>query len=869
VFGYDVFISYKRGESTAYAASLYRQLTDIDLVCFLDDHEAPLGVSLTPTIKRALTRSRVLVLVASREALSSDWVHKELEDFSKTGRRILPINLLGALSSTRQDNPIVKLLAERDIVWYDESPDVVPSGSPSDETAERVRSFFSYVRARRLGRVTTGLVVAILAAATVVATLEAVRARTREAQAKEAARIALARDLAAESELVRETEVDQRPLSALLAVEAVRRDTSVAADSALRRALGVLPRTAFVAKADAAFTNSALSPDGRTIVATTASDIEIFDIRGRRDLIKAPAVDAIAISPDGTRFAAASRDEILVGDISTANVVARFATASGFNSTSIVCTAGCEYLASVARQEAAIWQLQGSKPVWQANLGVPLEQVGVSADGMRVLVAASHGYMTWDLRKDRTHPAHSESSDPDNVHDSWIASPDGSRVAHWDREDRQAGLTVFEAASGAVLQRLYSDKGFLSAAFGYNADALTTTTVNRDLGHTVQVWNSSSGKEVGRHVVTDLEVIYEIGLSQDSRFLLLLGKASGNALRVFDLSSHEEYLRKPLSESPSDIGLDGPGQLLALAFQDRVELLQVATGAALAAFPGQASAVALSPDGGLIAMATDGAVKIWPTGQPIKQPLQWAFEGARHLAFSSGGDAVGAVANGHLAIWSLTKHSTLHEEQDPHISSLALALGPKGEWASFDIIGGLGITGGLGLLDYRKRDAVSRLAANPGLCGIFTTFASLNGRFAVGACQGEKTVIWTADESAPIKLVGDDRVPTSIEAVAITADGQFIDKADSVGLSVVSVQNQQTVANLTPPGDILRVRRAAFSGDGMMSAVVNEDNVLFVWILSSDRLVREACKLLEQRRLTPEEWSHYIPAEQRRDSCAF
>jgi hypothetical protein len=89
LLGYDFFISYKRVESSQYAAALESRLFESDFACFLDENEAPAGSPLTRTVQHGLSRSRVMILLASPGAIASDWVGKEVETFAKKGREII------------------------------------------------------------------------------------------------------------------------------------------------------------------------------------------------------------------------------------------------------------------------------------------------------------------------------------------------------------------------------------------------------------------------------------------------------------------------------------------------------------------------------------------------------------------------------------------------------------------------------------------------------------------------------------------------------------------------------------------------------------------------------------------------------------
>src|SRR5262245_37142509 len=101
VFGYDIFVSYRREDAQGYAEALTRRLRESGLTCFLDKDETVGGVELSPAIKRALRKSRLLICVLTPGVLSSDWVQQEVAAFLHTKDRLIPINVDRFLESDR------------------------------------------------------------------------------------------------------------------------------------------------------------------------------------------------------------------------------------------------------------------------------------------------------------------------------------------------------------------------------------------------------------------------------------------------------------------------------------------------------------------------------------------------------------------------------------------------------------------------------------------------------------------------------------------------------------------------------------------------------------------------------------------------
>jgi hypothetical protein len=90
IFGYDFFVSYTWADGSKYAHSLYEKLKAQGFTVFLDEEEYARGDNWTLLGRRALKKTRQLVLVATPRVHESGPVLKELTAFESTRRRIIP-----------------------------------------------------------------------------------------------------------------------------------------------------------------------------------------------------------------------------------------------------------------------------------------------------------------------------------------------------------------------------------------------------------------------------------------------------------------------------------------------------------------------------------------------------------------------------------------------------------------------------------------------------------------------------------------------------------------------------------------------------------------------------------------------------------
>ena len=189
VFGYDFFIAYAWEDGRAYAKELANQLIERKYACFLDSKEFQPGQALNQATVRALGKTRVLVLVGSPAAPERSAVGDELSIFSKTGRRIVPIDIGGLGDST--DASKIKQFLPSDVLYILEDPRLLSKG-PSKETVIQVlRSLDGISQDKKRSRLVMGTL-ATLSALLMAAVAAAAIAFDQRDNALEQQRIAIA-----------------------------------------------------------------------------------------------------------------------------------------------------------------------------------------------------------------------------------------------------------------------------------------------------------------------------------------------------------------------------------------------------------------------------------------------------------------------------------------------------------------------------------------------------------------------------------------------------------------------------------------------------------------------------------------------------
>lgn len=173
LFGYDLFISFALGTpprgTQGLASDLARRLRERDLTVFFSEDEAPPGSPLDATLRRALHRSRVLVVLVNHETLRSPrWVRLEVEEFRHRhpGRPVIPVNIGGALQDEELASQAQAWLPFQGHIWVDADAAAANAGRADDGLVERLATAPRRVRANVAWRRVVGGSMTLLAALT-------------------------------------------------------------------------------------------------------------------------------------------------------------------------------------------------------------------------------------------------------------------------------------------------------------------------------------------------------------------------------------------------------------------------------------------------------------------------------------------------------------------------------------------------------------------------------------------------------------------------------------------------------------------------------------------------------------------------------
>ncbi|HEY6969913.1 MAG TPA: TIR domain-containing protein [Candidatus Angelobacter sp.] len=937
---YDVFISYRRIDGQPFANWLRWILQTYKLPKALaQERQGPLRVYIDTTFERAnddfwkqniepaLQRSRFLIVVVTPASLLArsdgqpNWVEREITFF--TG---LPQgkNVLVALVSGDMDGPLPGRLKE-----------LFPLIDIVDLTAFRPGPLAFLRRQRLLDRVLTLLAAVYdipdtqmpvlraeqerrkrqfawrVATASVVLLLTvsglAVVALVQRNKAQLERNIALSRQLAAQSNVIRDETPLLLELSTLLAIESMHRVPLLDNDQALRQSLSLLLKPmANVNGADNVYA-VAFSKDGRYLVAGSGDGLaRVVEVPSGKEVSRINTggrVDVVAFSPDGRLVAVGADYKALVFETLSGKQISELTHGSSLETVTFspdgrnVATASRDMTARVFEASTGnqIAQFQHGDAVWAARF---------SPDGRYLATASGDGSArVFEVETQKLISQLDHGASVNTV----VFSPDGAAVATAS-DDYTA--RVFETSTGKELARLYHTTSVFAVAF--SPDGLYLATSSQDA--TARIFEIKNAREVSRLVHSgvikriDMGLITRIMFSPDGRSVVTAGQ-DGTA-RVFDAGSGLEIGRVPHGDRVTDVALSPDGRYLATAsFDHTIRLREVARYNELSRFSTPlADKLVFSPDGRYLA-ATNRIANSVPvfnatTGKQVLK-LEYRAVGAAfspdgtHVALA-GGDKVARIfetATGtpglelmhegelYAVAWSpdgrVLATSSVFIENNHSFTALrlfdaqsgrqqwrlnydglltGLAVSPGGHY----LAGGFGASSDTRLLDTQSGKQI-RLDHEGGLLAI--SF-SRNGQFvALGSGDGVARIYEIASGRKLAELTHEDWV----NDVAFSPDSRYLATASRdrtarvyeavTGQEVSRIHQQYPIlaVDFTPDGKAL-LTAAMGPRETDYEVTIHRD------LLQPEELIGAACQRLT-RNFTQKEWSYYVGGEPYRKIC--
>lgn len=913
-FRYDAFVSYGHQDDKDLAPALQAAMQRFAkpwyktraLRVFRDQTDLTADPGLWASIEQALARPRWFILLASASAAESKWVNREIEWWLRDPARRDRLRIVATGSALEWDEaegdwaddaPVPPALrgvfaamprsADLTLVDRSDTPIKLPEDAVADVVApirdiEKSELIGVHLREhRRTMRLVSGATVAltVLTAAAIAASVIAVGQRDT---ARNQARIATAREVAALSAADLSTHLD---LAQLLAVAAYRMDDDPQTEAALSQAVSASPHLVRYLQAGAPVTALATSANGNVVVAGTATGGLVWFNLATRDHRSAKAepaaISSVAVSADGGTVAATDGRDAVTWEARTASRPQPVAVGSDVTSVAVSPSGQLAAFDSASSPQLASITVKDLVSGRQSHADMPTVTDRASFDrvmftspsSLVLLSSADFGY--WEK----------------------LSLPGLREVAH-------GGQLEITATGGSTTGTSPDDTYSADARQGYVTAWVTTDTTRKFSASNIAPFNVATAVAVSPDgkwaAVVEGGIIYVGPLSsyspnRDNRGAAAELAANGDTANV-SFSGADNRL---VSSSGDAIALWDLSQESRVGQNIRVSVPN-------SALTGNPPALAFSPDGRkFVVMGGLGGISTFRVGRRYTQASSW--DSALNANFGNN--------YGDVLVWKGGQPLFLDPSTGRYANADGEDLGklPEAAIRSFSIVAAqysedgkqlvaVGSSGAVRIVDIhsgrvRRIPAPYRLASPLGVaidpngasiaeCAIGqgkVLFADIRtGKFhVVGTGNGNGRLAFTKDRlliqrnSGALQIwdaTGRHLISTlpggagSTDALAVSGDGSLVALLSDDGTaSVSSVGTGQVIATFSlptlvsvgGPPDPWIATAMQFTPDdrGLLTATSGQDVIR--WNIYGPSLAKIACSTVG-RQLTAAEWRRYV-----------
>jgi WD40 repeat protein len=740
--------------------------------------------------------------------------------------------------------------------------------------------------ARRIER-RRRLVMATLAVLTILALLAAGAAIRAAGDADRQRAVATSRQLAAQSEIIGDTDPTT---SALLAVSAWRIARTPEARYSMLNA-AAHPARAVLSGHSRRLTELAFSPDGSLVVSGSEEGaIRLWDTRSHRQ-IAALTLEILpgltgcggrvsaAFSPDGKVLATACFRTVRFWDVATRRPVGgalnnkEAVQAMAYNPDGRILATG-SYEGTVRLWEVATRRQHGATLGRRndRNGNNAINAVAFSPDGKGVAAAgADHTARLWDTTTQRqigaTFTGHSD------VINGLSVSPDGKTLAtaSADGTARLWSLTTHRQ-SGSAFRDPDRIHGFNGIAFSPDGTKLATAGE----GGSLRIWDRASHSSVVVAIADNRLSLEEVAYSPDGKMLAAGG--DDTLVRLVDPVAHQQV--GATIPGVNAVALSPDGKTLATSdprdAEATVRLWDVATQRPIGDRLRLASnsppkvkpvvfSIKFSPDGKTLLIETSDSVQLWDivARRQIGPPVYVKTPGDVRMAFSPDGRLFAIPHNKSIEFWAVAgrRESGPRITAPGHTDSIsALTFSPDG--ATLATAGKDRTVRFFDVATRRQIGAPLRADSD----GFLDSLAfSADGTTLATAASNNTVRLWDVAGRRQVgtALIGNT---SRVIAIAFSPDGKsLVTGAMNDDVRLWDLQTHRQIG-LPLTGHKNAVSEIVYSPDGT-TAATQADRTVRLWNVGIPADPAATVCANAGRSFTRAEWRRYVPGEKFRQVC--